>query len=514
MRACLCNYLWEHFAMTSLLLGIDIGTSATKAVLIDQNGKVLSQGRAEHPISYLKDNWVEQNPLDWWKSFSVATKIALKELNGRSIAGVAISAQAPTLIAVDTEGNPLRPAMIWMDRRADSESIELLQKVPNIFELTGNRSDPFYLASKILWFIKNENELYQNTKYFLQIPGFINFKLTGKFGLDKAHASLMQLLNNNQNGWNHEVCEAVGVDVSKFPEIASCDSLLGEVTPEAQSITGIPSGTPVFFGSVDGSSAALEAGAIDPGIVAEMTGTSTVLIIPTDGAIRCESFISMSHSITGRNLQLGAMVASGASVQWFQEKMLNSSIGIEDLVKGAEKIKPGSGGLIFLPYMMGERAPIWDSHARGVFFGLSLTTTPFEMFRAILEGTSFALAHNVQVARESGLVIEEIRSLGGGSKNLLWNQIKADVIGVPIITLAESAGAPIGSAFIAGLGAGIITDIRSAIEASITIEKRFEPDLVVHLFYTSLYSEFRNLYQNLKDGFKSLANLNSINGAQ
>lgn len=489
--------------MTSLLLGIDIGTTATKAVLINEKGQVLSQGRAEHPISHVKDNWVEQNPLDWWKSLSTATEIALKELNGRSIAGVAVSAQAPTLIAVDAEGDPLRPAMIWMDRRADEEAEELAKKVPNIFELTGNRSDPFYLASKISWFIKNESALYQQTKYFLQITGFINYKLTGKFGLDAAHASLLQLLDADQKLWNKEVCEAIGVDVAKFPEIQSCEALLGEVTPEAQLATGIPSGTPVFFGSVDGSSAALEAGAIDPGTVAEMTGTSTVLIIPTDGTIRSQSFISMSHAVAGRHLQLGAMVSSGACVQWLQEKILGNSITLEDLVKGAEEVQPGSGGLIFLPYMMGERAPIWDSHARGVFFGLSLTTTPFAMFRSILEGTSFALAHNVEVAREAGLIIEEIRSIGGGSKNLLWNQIKADVLGLPIVTLAESAGAPIGNAFIAGVGAGIIKDIRSAIEDSITIEKRFEPDSQTHIHYTSRYKEFKNLYESVKGNFAS-----------
>jgi xylulokinase len=500
--------------MTSLLLGIDIGTTATKAVLIDEKGKVLSQGRAEHPISHLKDNWVEQNPLDWWQSLTVATNIALKDLNGRSIAGVAVSAQAPTLIAVDAMGIPLRPAMIWMDRRADKEAVDLLQKVPNIFELTGNRSDPFYLASKISWFIKNENELYKNTKYFLQITGFVNFKLTGKFGLDRAHASLLQLLNTNQEGWNKEVCEAVGVDVSKFPEIQNCDALLGEVTPAAQTTTGIPSGTPVFFGSVDGASAALESGAIDPGTVAEMTGTSTVLIIPTDGNIRCKSFISMSHSVLGRHLQLGAMVSSGASIQWFQEKILGNSISIEDLVSGAKEIEPGSGGVIFLPYMMGERAPIWNSNARGVFFGLSLTTTPFSLFRAILEGTSFALAHNVEVAREAGLVIEEIRSIGGGSKNMLWNQIKADIVGVPILTLAESAGAPIGNAFIAGYGAGIITDIRRAIEKSIIIDKRFEPNPQTHSFYTARYKEFRNLYESLKDGFVNSALTASFDGVR
>jgi xylulokinase len=474
--------LCENCAMTSLLLGIDIGTTAAKAVLVTPGGQVISEGRAQYLTEHLAVNWVEQNPEEWWRALCSATLEAVAKVPGVKILGVAISSQAPTFLAVDSSGDPLRPALIWMDRRAEKEAQEIANKIPNIAELTGNRADPYYVAAKILWFIRNEPELYAKTKYFLQIPGYLNFRLTGKFGLDKPHASLLQLRTADQDGWSKELLSTVGVNPELFPEIGDCSQLLGEVGTKASIESGIPAGTPIFFGSVDGASAALEAGAIDPGIVAEMTGTSTVLIMPTDGTVRSEAFIAMSHAIPGRELQL-------------------NKISIEQLTKGAENVNPGSDGLLFLPYMMGERSPIWNTNARGVFFGLSLTTTPESMVRAVLEGTAFALLHNIEIARSIGLPVDEIRSIGGGTKNGLWNQIKADVLGIPVAILKESIGAPIGSAFIAGLGLGLYPDIRSAVTNAVFIANRYVPNSKNHIYYTDRYQRFRGLYESLKDEF-------------
>ena len=493
--------LCENCAMTSLLLGIDIGTTAAKAVLVTTDGQVVSEGRAQYLTQHLAVNWVEQNPEEWWRALCSATLEAVSKVPGVKILGVAISSQAPTFLAVDNNGAPLRPALIWMDRRAEKEAQELANKFPNISELTGNRADPYYVAAKILWFIRNEQKLYAKTKYFLQIPGYLNFRLTGKFGLDKTHASLLQLRTADQKKWSEELISVVGVNPELFPEIGDCSKLLGEVNSAASIESGIPVGTPVFFGSVDGASAALEAGAIDPGIVAEMTGTSTVLIMPTEGTVRSSAFVAMSHAIPSRELQLGAMVASGASVQWLHEKVLGNKTSIEQLTSGAEKINPGSDGLLFLPYMMGERSPIWNTNARGVFFGLSLTTTPESMVRAVLEGTAFALMHNIEIARSIGLPVDEIRSVGGGTKNRLWNQIKADVLGIPVAILKESVGAPIGSTFIAGLGLGLYPDIRSAVTSAVSISDRYLPNTQNHTYYIDRYQRFRGLYENLKEEF-------------
>jgi len=489
--------------MQELLLGVDVGTTATKAVLVDSSGHIISQGRAEYPTKYLQAGWVEQDPNDYWLSFCQAVEIAQAGASGAKISGIAISAQAPTLIAVDANGDPVRNAMIWMDRRAQAEADQLARQFSNISQLTGNRADPYYVAAKIKWFIKNEPANYQKTKHFLQIPGYLNYKLTGKFGIDSAHASLLQLRGADNLNWAADVMKFVGVTEDKFPQIANSIVLQGEVLSNNQS--KITAGTPVYFGSVDGCSAALEAGVIDPGVVAEMTGTSTVLLMPTDGNNFNDAFVAIEHAIAGRQLRLGAMVASGASVAWLQQNILKGEQSVEQLSKDAQEVAPGSEGLIFLPYMMGERSPIWHTNARGVFFGLSLTTTPAMMFRAVLEGTAFALAHNVEIGKASGIKIDEIRSIGGGSKSGLWNQIKADVLGMPIAVLEDSVGAAVGDAYLAGMGVGLFKDIRQTLKTNVKIEARFVPDQKVHSYYQERYARFRSLYESIKDEFDESA---------
>ena len=488
-------------SLNSLLLGIDVGTTATKATLVTPEGRVVSEGRSEYQTHHLQAGWVEQDPQDWWRSLCVATKAALANVPDAKILGTAISSQAPTFIAVDKDGNPLRRALIWMDRRAQNQADQLLRTLPNIAQISGNRADPYYVAAKILWFIENEPELYAKTKYFLQIPGYLNFRLTNKFGIDKPHASLLQLRKADQSDWSPEILAAVGVDPNLFPEIGECSQLQGEVNSKASDESGIPKGTPVFFGSVDGASAAIEAGAIAPGIVAEMTGTSTVLIAPTSGNARDQAFVAMAHAIPGLELQLGAMVASGASVQWLHQNIFGGLVSVDEIMKRAKSVAPGSDGLIFLPYMMGERSPIWNTNARGVFFGLSLTTSQECMARAVLEGTAFALAHNVEIARKAGIAVDEIRSVGGGAKNSLWNQIKADVLGIPVALLEQSVGAPIGNAFIAGMGLGLYSDFKSAISDSVVVSERFYPDENKHSYYLDRYQRFRSLYENNKEEF-------------
>lgn len=489
--------------MQELLLGVDVGTTATKAVLVDNSGHIISQGRAEYPTKYLQAGWVEQDPNDYWLSFCQAVEIAQAGASGAKISGIAISAQAPTLIAVDSNGDPVRNAMIWMDRRAQAEADQLARQFSNISQLTGNRADPYYVAAKIKWFIKNEPANYEKTKHFLQIPGYLNYKLTGKFGIDSAHASLLQLRGADNLNWAADVMKFVGVAEDKFPQIANSIVLQGEVLSNNQS--KITAGTPVYFGSVDGCSAALEAGVIDPGVVAEMTGTSTVLLMPTDGNNFNDAFVAIEHAIAGRQLRLGAMVASGASVAWLQQNILKGEQSVEQLSKDAQEVAPGSEGLLFLPYMMGERSPIWHTNARGVFFGLSLTTTPAMMFRAVLEGTAFALAHNVEIGKASGIKIDEIRSIGGGSKSALWNQIKADVLGMPIAVLEDSVGAAVGDAYLAGMGAGLFKDIRKTLKTNVKIEARFVPDQKVHSYYQERYARFRSLYESIKDEFDESA---------
>jgi len=291
----------------------------------------------------------------------------------------------------------------------------------------------------------------------------------------------------------------------------------GEVTAEAAEASGLRAGTPVMAGTVDSPAAVLEAGVAEPGIAVEMTGTSTVVIIPNDRGLTEPALIALPHALPGMHLLLGAMVSSGGCLRWFRDQFGQAEIqsateggadSYDLLTRHAEEIEPGSGGLIFLPYMMGERSPLWHTNARGVFFGLSLATPRAALVRAILEGTAFALRHNVETATRAGAEVREMRSVGGCSRSDLWNQIKADVLGLPVLLPRTSVGSPFGAAIVAGMGTGTFPDVRKSLLEMVHLERRFEPDAANHERYTKFYRVYREIYEHLKGDFDHLAAIN------
>lgn len=493
-------------AAKGLLLGIDIGTTATKAALFTTSGKLVGTGRSGYLTSYSKPGYAEQNPEDWWRAVCESIKIARNGNEKQKILGVSVSSQAPTLIPIDSSGQVLRPAMIWMDRRAESQARQLKKFAPDVLTITGNRSDPFYVASKIMWLKENEPEIFAATKMFLQINGYINYRLTGEFGMDPAHASLLQLRDKNQR-WDATLIKFVGIENDKLPKIGESASQLGVVSKLASIESSLESGTPVFYGTVDGAAAALEVGAIDPGTVVEMTGTSSVILMPTDGSIIEQSFTSMAAAIPHRELLLAAMVSSGASLEWMHKTLFAGVGNLEQLITEAEGIDTRKEGVIFLPYMMGERSPIWNSNARGVLFGLNLATSRASITRAVLEGTAFAFAQNIEIARKAGVQISEIRTTGGGAKSDLWVQIKSDITGIPINVPEMAFGATFGDALIVGMGLGIYNDIRATLNESVKIAKIYTPDPSKYDFYQAKFQEYLKLYENSKSSFDTLSQL-------
>ena len=502
-----------------------MGTTGAKAALFAPDGRLEAVAQAEYPVQYVRPNWVEQHPEDWWQAVCHAIRQALTGVpNGAErIAGLAVSAQAPALIPLDRNSQPLRPALIWMDRRAEAEAVRLneLLGADTIYRITGNRADAFYVAPKLLWYKIHEPELLAQTHVFLQINGYINYRLTNTFSLDNVHAGLLQLRDVATGEWSAALCDICGVQPQQFPEVRPGHHLLGEVTPEAAEATGLRPGTPVMVGTVDGAAAALEAGAAEVGIAAEMTGTSTVLLMPNDGSVSEPAFIALPHAIPGLHLLLGAMVASGASFRWFHDQFglpevqASALLGLDPfdlLTQQAAAVKAGSDGVIFLPYMMGERAPIWHTSARGVFFGLSLSTPRAALIRAILEGTAFALRHNVEVAQKAGVTLTEIRSVGGGTRNTLWNQIKADVLGLPIVLPETSVGAPFGDAVLVGMGLGLYPDPIKALREMVRLQARYEPDTENHRRYQAIYPLFRSIYEHLRDDFDHAARIEANDG--
>jgi xylulokinase len=463
---------------------------------------------------------VEQDPEDWWRAVCEATRqvLAVDPKVAERVAGLAVSAQAPALLPLSRTGAPLRPAMIWMDRRAEAEAkkLEEILGEGTVYRVTGNRPDAFYVAPKLLWLKTHEPRILAETWRFVQINGYINYRLTGDYCLDSAHAALLQLRNYSTGEWYKPLCDACGVEPVQFPEVKAGHSVHGQVSSRAAEATGLRPGTRVMAGTVDSAAAALEAGAVEPGVGVEMTGTSSVLTMPNEGGVTEAAFIAMPHAIPGVHLLLGAMVASGASLQWFRDQLGEIEVqaaarlkvdAFDLLSEQAAAIPLGSRGVVFLPYMAGERSPLWHTNARGVFFGLSLSTPKAALIRAILEGTAFALHHNLEVARQVGIRLSEIRSVGGAARSALWNQIKADILGTPVCLPEAAVGAPFGDAVLAGMGLGLFHDVRRTLRDMVRMKTRFEPDMENHAKYQDIYRIFRKLYEHLRNDFDEMAGL-------
>lgn len=504
--------------MDQLLLGIDVGTSAVKAALVDLQGNLQAVGEAAYPLHHVRPAWVEQDPEDWWRATCEAIRRALAAVTDgeERVLGLAVSSQAPALLALDHSGKPLRPAIIWMDRRATAEAEELAREfgAGEIHRITGNRPDAFFVAPRLRWMRKHEPNLFRQARRFVQINGYINYRLTGTLTMDPVHAVLLQLRDYASGEWSASLCNACGVTPEQFPRVAPGHEAQGEVTREAATATGLRAGTAVMVGTVDGSAAALEAGVVEPGVAAEMTGTSTVFLLPNKQGLTEPALIAMPHAVPGVHLLLGAMVASGASLRWFRDRLgqpeteAGSRCGadsFDSLTARASEAGIGSDGVVFLPYMMGERSPIWNTNARGVFFGLSLATSKGAMARSILEGAAFALRHNMEVALGAGAEIHEVRTIGGCSRSELWNQIKADVLGKPLLLPQTSVGAPFGVAMLAGMGSGVYKDAGQTARDMVRIERRFEPNGANHERYGKVYGLFRRIYEHLEDDFDSAA---------
>ena len=499
------------------LVGIDIGTTAVKSALLSLDGKVIGQAAMEYQTFYPYENAVEQRPEDWWKGVVMTLRKVLQDtgLDSGEIAAIGVSSQAPTMLPVDKNGNPLHPALIWMDQRSD-EACAWLRETPGeetIYQVTGNMPNSYYVLPELLWFKQQKPELYAKTYKILQTNGYVNFKFTGQYSIDRSHAGLTQLYDMRRGQWAEEIFRVAELSPEIFPEIFECHDVIGEVTREAAEETGLKAGTPVIAGMIDGAAASVEGGAVRSGEVCEMTGTSTVLNAVMGEVITDERLTIYPHAVQDTFLLYGAMSSSGASLKWFKgqlglaEQNTSALLGIdpyEVMNREIETCPDGPSGIIFLPYLCGERAPIWDHKARGVFFGLSTSTTRADMLKSLFEGTAFALKQNVDVLEGKGLSISEIRTVGGGAKSSIWNQLKADITNTPIVIPETSIGAPFGDGVVAGYGVGLFSDLPETIEQLVKIRDVYEPRPQYVQAYQEMFAIYKDLYPHLQEDFARL----------
>jgi len=494
-------------------LGIDIGTTNIKSVLFAEKARPVAQAIDEYKTYFPRPSWAQQRPDDWWDATTDTIHRVLYEsrIDSAEIAAVAISCQAPTMLPVDLAGKPMYDALIWMDRRSINQCNKLAETIGNneIFRITGNRVDPFYVLGKLVWYCEKYPSISKKINKLLSPNGYINFKLTGEYSLDPVHASLTQAYDVTMHCWSKKLLDTAGGDSSIFPDITEGHLPIGQVSASAASATGLQKGTVVLAGTVDGAAAALEAGISGSGVAVEMTGTSSVLLMSSKEPTPSLNLTSMYSAVPGQYLSLGAMSSTGGSLRWFRDTLyksqhINSYSAMDEEVCLNAK---NPTGIIFLPYMEGERAPIWDSNACGTFVGLTLGTNRGQLIRSIMEGGAFALRDNFNEAKLAGNPLSQIRIVGGHANSDIWLKIKASILNRPIEVVESSLGAPGGLAYMLGCFTGEFDSMEKASVDYLLIKKAVEPVAEWVDYYTELFGLYKDIYGHIKNDYAELAKI-------
>jgi xylulokinase len=493
-------------------LGIDTSTTATKALLIDQTGELVGVASSEYTYETPQPLWSEQSPDLWWQAtlISIRSVIEQAKIEPASVVGVGLTGQMHGLTPLDDNGEVLRPAILWNDQRTGAECDQIRQLLgrDRLIQITGNDALTGFTAPKILWMKNHEPELFGKVRHILLPKDFVRYKLTGVYATDRAGGSGTILFNLAERDWSLEVLNALGIPAAWLPPTHEGTERTGEISAEASRLTGLRIGTPVFGGGGDQAAAAVGTGAVTEGIVSLSLGTSGVVFTSTDQPIiepegRLHSFC---HSAPGKWHLMGVMLSAGGSLRWFRD-ILKPDLPFDEFVAPADQIQPGSEGLLFLPYLTGERTPHPDPLARGAFIGLTVRHTLPHLIRAVLEGVGFGLRDSFELMKETGVAeIKQVRVTGGGARSPLWRQILADILGTELVTVNSMEGAAYGAALLAATGVGIFKDVTEACTRSIQITDTVKPGSAQQ-DYERLYPVYRDLYPLLSPKFNEIAHM-------
>ncbi|WP_139904737.1 xylulokinase [Clostridium thermarum] len=495
-------------------LGIDLGTSSVKIVVMDDAGKVTASISKDYDVSYPKIGWAEQNPEDWWNATQSGIKelISKNNIEGASIKGIGLSGQMHGLVLLDKDCNVLRPAILWCDQRTQEECDYLNNEIgqEKISEYTGNMALTGFTAPKLLWVRKHEKDLFDKIAHVLLPKDYINYKLTGEFATDVSDASGMLMLNVKERKWSKEMLEILGISEDVLPKVHESWEVIGKLQKEVAEYTGLTEETAVVGGAGDQAAGAVGTGVVKSGILSAAMGTSGVVFASSDKyEVDADNRLhSFCHS-NGKWHQMGVMLSAAACLKWWVEEINVDTDGdaFEKLLEEASKSPVGSNGVIFLPYLMGERTPYSDPNAKGVFFGLNVTTTRADMTRAVLEGVCYGLRDSLEILKSLNVPVEAVRVSGGGSKSPLWRQILADIFGVKVQVINSKEGPAYGAAILAAVGCGLYKTVDEACENLIQVTSSVDPISENTEKYDHYYKIYNSLYPILKDSFKELSKL-------
>ena len=496
------------------LLGIDVGTGGTRAVIIDAGGKVLASGVEEHrPFASPHSGWAEQDPRDWWRACGIAVRRALQA--GRAspdeIACVGFSGQMHGAVLLDGQGEVVRPALIWCDQRTEAQAsaLEKLFGRDELIRLTCNPPLTNFTLTKLLWVRETEPENWSRVQQVLLPKDYVRFRMTGEFVTDVADASGTLVLDVAKRKWSAEVLRRTGFDERILPELRESPEIFGKVSAKGAEATGLKAGTPAVAGAGDQAAGAVGMGVVRAGVVSATIGTSGVVFAATDRPSldplgRLHTFC---HAIPGRLHVMGVTQAAGLSLRWFRDRF---GAGADDgrdpyerLVAEASESPACGEGVFWVPYLMGERTPHLDPNVRAAFMGLSASHTRAHIIRAILEGVAFSLRDSLAIFREINVPVDQIRLGGGGARSALWRQIQAEAYGREVELLEAEEGAAYGAAILAGVGAGAWRSVDEACDAVVHVTQRIKPDANRTAIMEKGYQVYRRIYPALREIYEA-----------
>ncbi|MFH1903766.1 MAG: xylulokinase [Candidatus Omnitrophota bacterium] len=505
----------------SYFIGIDIGTSGTRAVLCDALGRIVATDASNYPACNSRPGWSEQESEDWWQATVKTVRSVLSDsgISALQVKGVGLSGQMHGSVFLDRQNKVLRKPILWNDQRSFRECAEIVEAAGSrekLLSLVGNPPFPGFTAPKILWFRKNEPELYRKCSKVLLPKDYVRFRMTGDYATDLSDASGMLLVDVKRRRWSEELLKILDIPLEMLPRLYESEDITGTIARDVADELGLAPDTPVVAGAGDQAAGAIGAGVVKKGVVTSTIGTSGVFfaysdILPEDSQGRLHTFC---HAVRGKWHSMGAVLCAGGSFSWYCDVFAKNESKVAEypdrdvyelLSAQAETAPAGSEGLFFLPYLTGERIPHDDPHARGAWIGITPRHSREHFIRSIMEGTVYAMRDSLEIMRGIKIPVEEIRLCGGGAKSLLWRRIQADIYGQPVYTLNIEEGPAFGAALLAAVAGGAFDTIQDACDSTIKVIGQTDPTPENVNIYEAFYPVFGDLYKSLKADFKKIA---------
>lgn len=507
----------------AVFLGIDIGTSGTKTLAMNEDGAILASATIEYPLYSPKPGWSEQDPIDWWDASVKSVKKVMKaaKLKAADVGGIGLSGQMHGSVFLDKKGDVIRHALLWNDQRTAAECAEIEKLAggrKRLIKMVANPALTGFTAPKILWLRNNEKKNFDKTVQVLLPKDYVRYRLTGEFATEVSDASGTLLLDVVKRKWSKSLLGKLDLDAGLLPQVYESEDVTGGLNAAAAKAMGLNVGTPVVGGGGDQAAGAIGNGIVRKGVVSATMGTSGVVFahsdeVQVDPEGRLHTFC---HAVRGKWHVMGCVLSAGGSLQWFRNQLCQEEVAAakkkkidpyELITAQAEQAPAGSEGLFFLPYLTGERTPYADPNARGSWVGLSLRHGKGHMARSVIEGATYAMRDSLEIAKQMDIPIKEIRLSGGGARSPFWRQTQADIYGQPVVTINAEEGPAYGVALLAAAGTGAYKDVVEACKATISVVTKTKATPAAKKTYNKAYPVYQQLYQSLKSDFADIQEL-------